>query len=474
MPGLENAENKLLGKDMLLSLLQKRLGSSLTLLEKNTSEQMSSLKMTSKTFSEFDTNLLRLTKQIEDIEKVKKVNEKDVKKEKPKVEDKKMIRSQTVGKFLSAKKILPAKGSHNNVHSFKSANGLKTPKPVNKIVSSFKTEEDEKKKIMKKSNTVKNFKPKKTETEEHSTLNQSLTTTTPKKKPFLVSSAKKKTLKDSIKNVSIKKEHKKEEEKKTQIDLYIKKYYAEKWVNAIFSYLCIRDKLSFASTTRIFKPQYIGVINGYEENVMEVIDLNEGQTIDEKIQDFKITYKVEESIPKTYPEFQITKGALRAIELLNNDKYNQLFKKTVLEENQKEIVVIYRLLFRLLNEREISEIEDDSTFWLRICEYFNEKGIDKIGSFLIQAAQHFNFDDRNVYFLNKLIVKRKGKMNPSYYSKLCSSTGLVMFLIKDSLEYCGVMFSEKRTPHNRLVNNLIYQKGLLERIRRIKDFVGKL
>ena len=46
MPGLENAENKLLGKDMLLSLLQKRLGSSLTLLEKNTSEQMSSLKMT--------------------------------------------------------------------------------------------------------------------------------------------------------------------------------------------------------------------------------------------------------------------------------------------------------------------------------------------------------------------------------------------------------------------------------------------
>ena len=98
MPGLENAENKLLGKDMLLSLLQKRLGSSLTLLEKNTSEQMSSLKMTSKTFSDFDTHLLRLTKQIEDIEKVKKVIEKDVQKDKPKVEDKKMIRSHTVGK----------------------------------------------------------------------------------------------------------------------------------------------------------------------------------------------------------------------------------------------------------------------------------------------------------------------------------------------------------------------------------------
>ena len=473
MPGLENAENKLLGKDMLLSLLQKRLGSSLTLLEKNTSEQMSSLKMTSKTFSDFDTHLLRLTKQIEDIEKVKKVIEKDVKKDKPKVEDKEMIRSHTVGKFLSAKKLLPTKGANNNAHSIKSANGLKTPKPVNKIVSSFKTEEDEKKKIMKKSNTVRNFNPKKNETEAHSTLNQSLTTT-PKKKPFLVSSAKKKAVKDSIKNVSIKKEHKKEEENKSQIDLYIKKHYAEKWVNAIFSYLCIRDKLSFASTTRIFKPQYIGVINGYEENVIEVINLNEGQTIDEKIEDFKIRYKVEESIPKTYPEFQITKGALRAIELLNNDKYNQLFKKTVLDQNQKEIVVIYRLLFRLLNEREISEIEDDSAFWLRICEYFNEKGIDKIGSFLIQAAQHFNFDDRNVYFLNKLIVKRKSKINPSYYSKLCSSTGLVMFLIKDSLEYCGVMFSEKRTPHNRLVNNLIYEKGLLERIRRIKEFVGKL
>ena len=65
MPNTESTENKLSGKEMLLSLLQKKLGSSLSLLEKNTSEQMSSLTMTSKTFSEFDTNLHRLTKQIE-------------------------------------------------------------------------------------------------------------------------------------------------------------------------------------------------------------------------------------------------------------------------------------------------------------------------------------------------------------------------------------------------------------------------
>ena len=470
MPNTESTENKLSGKEMLLSLLQKKLGSSLSLLEKNTSEQMSSLTMTSKTFSEFDTNLHRLTKQIEEIEKGKNVKEKEVKKDNAKIEGKEMKRSNTVGKFLSGKKPLPAKGV-NSKETFKSAIGMKNAKPVSKIVSHFKAEEDDKKKVLKKSYTVKNFNPKKNDTEEHK-LNQSLTI--PKKKPFLSSSAKKKAVKDSIKNVSIRKDNKKEEEKKNQLDLYIKNNYAEKWVNAIFSYLCIRDRLSLASTTRIFKPQYIGIINGYEDNVIEVINLSEGQTIDDKIQDFKIRYKVEESIPKTYPEFQITKGALRAIELLNNDKYNQLFKKTVLDQNQKEIIVIYRLLFRLLNERDISEIEDDSEFWLRVCEYFNEKGIDRIGSYLIEAAQHFNFDDRNVYFLNKLIVKQKAKMIPSYYSKICSSTGLVMFLIKDSLEYCGVMFSEKRTPHNRLVNNLIYEKGLLERIRRIKEFVKKL
>ena len=473
MPNTESAEKKLSGKEMLISLLQKKLGSSLALLEKNTTAQMSSLTMTSKTFSEFDTNLLRLTKQIEEIEKAKSVKEKEEKKDNTKIEGKEMRRSNTVGKFLSGKKPLPAKGS-NSKETFKSAIGMKTAKTVSKIVSHFKAEEDDKKKFMKKSYTVRNLKPKKNEPEEHK-LNQSVTI--PKKKPFLSSSAKKKAVKDSIKNVSIKKDSKKEEEKKeekNQLDLYIKNHYAEKWVNAIFSYLCMRDKLSLASTTKIFKPQYIGIINGYEDNVIEVINLSEGQTIDDKIQDFKIRYKVEESIPKTYPEFQITKGALRAIELLNNDKYNQLFKKTVLDQNQKEIIVIYRLLFRLLNEREISEIEDDSEFWLRICEYFNEKGIDRIGSYLIEAAQHFNFDDRNVYYLNKLIVKRKDKMLPSYYSKICSSTGLVMFLIKDSLEYCGVMFSEKRTPHNRLVNNLIYEKGLLQRIRRIKEFVKKL
>ena len=148
--------------------------------------------------------------------------------------------------------------------------------------------------------------------------------------------------------------------------------------------------------------------------------------------------------------------------------------KKALALNLKPIVVIYRILFLLLNEKTICSIEDDSEFWIKVCDFFNEKGIDKLGTYLVDSTKSFNFEDHNVYLINKLIINRKAKMLPSYYSKICSTTGLIMFLIKDVLEYCGIIFSEKKTPHNRVVNTLLYEKKLLEKISHLKEIVDKI
>ena len=62
MPSIEGipGESSPVGKDILLSLLQKSFGTSLTYLETRADEQMNSLRYTSKTFSDFESNTLKL------------------------------------------------------------------------------------------------------------------------------------------------------------------------------------------------------------------------------------------------------------------------------------------------------------------------------------------------------------------------------------------------------------------------------
>ena len=65
------------GKDILLSLLKNSFASSLSLLEKRTEEQMTSLTFTSKTFSDFTSQLDNLSKQVEETKQKKEKEEKE-------------------------------------------------------------------------------------------------------------------------------------------------------------------------------------------------------------------------------------------------------------------------------------------------------------------------------------------------------------------------------------------------------------
>ncbi len=52
--------------------------------------------------------------------------------------------------------------------------------------------------------------------------------------------------------------------------------------------------------------------------------------------------------------------------------------------------------------------------------------------------------------------KDLNKINPTYFSKNCSTTGLFAFLVKDVLEYCGLINNEKRSQIKKIFNNNVY------------------
>ena len=98
----------------------------------------------------------------------------------------------------------------------------------------------------------------------------------------------------------------------------------------------------------------------------------------------------------------------------------------------------------------------------------------KIGNFILEKTKCIEFSHNKIVLLNKLLVDSKKKINPSYFSKLCGTTGLLVFLIKDALEYCGVIVSEKKTQASRILDNLLYYKNTIETLAKFIDFLANV
>jgi len=66
------------------------------------------------------------------------------------------------------------------------------------------------------------------------------------------------------------------------------------------------------------------------------------------------------------------------------------------------------------------------------------------------------------------------KITPTYYSKLCGTTGILTFLIKNSLEYAGIIL-EKKPNQLRILKNLLYQQThYTKQIEKLQALVKKL
>ena len=61
------------------------------------------------------------------------------------------------------------------------------------------------------------------------------------------------------------------------------------------------------------------------------------------------------------------------------------------------------------------------------------------------------------------------KLKLKYWENICGTTGFVVFMIKDALEYSGV-FEDKKTPPSRIKKNYIYFKNLLEQLNKYVNF----
>ena len=239
----------------------------------------------------------------------------------------------------------------------------------------------------------------------------------------------------------------------------------------ILDFLDFQEKIQFTGINRGFNIERIYILNDKREELISSLDLNPDETIDDLIMKIKLKYSNDE-LNKKFTEFQISRGAAKAVELLNNPLYSKLFKKPVLEKNAEEICKVYRTLFTLLGEYQIANIPEDEYFWVKCTEYLNNKSEGKFGSFILDKFKNITFEKKKIVLINKFLIGMKNKINPNYFPKICGTTGLLIFLIKDALEYCGVIINDKKTQPARILDNLMYYKNSIETLAQIIEYLS--
>lgn len=93
---------------------------------------------------------------------------------------------------------------------------------------------------------------------------------------------------------------------------------------------------------------------------------------------------------------------------------------------------------------------------------------------ILASVKIFDFSSENVYKINKFVGNHITKITPTYYSKICPATGLLIFLLKDAIEYAGVSIVEKKTPIHRIYNNYNYNIDIFNsKIERLNFYLMK-
>lgn len=195
-------------------------------------------------------------------------------------------------------------------------------------------------------------------------------------------------------------------------------------------------------------------------------------TIKEQIDILKKKYEPEQ-FTSPNPEITLSRGSEKAINLLNEDKYNKIFKKE-LSPFLNEIILVYRIFFQLLKVNCFGKIKDDKLFWTKASDYILKNNNGKTGDFFRSSINNFDFSYKNIYEIKKLINGQENKIKPSFYSKICGTTGLFVFLIKDILEYIGILQNYDRNVPSIMLGYLKYVGELQNRIEIYINNIKKL
>ena len=209
----------------------------------------------------------------------------------------------------------------------------------------------------------------------------------------------------------------------------------ENIVQKIFEYLEIKDLLSLNKLSKYFNKN---ILNYFLKKLNE-----EKKTIEEQKSLTTNTTK-----QNNFKNFEFSKGTSKSMELLNESIMSKVFQAETIPRN--EILFIYQVFFQLINNPIKNLYDNKKEFWDKCRTFFIIESNGKIGDFLKNFIinEKIDISEDNLYRLYKLVNNKLYIIAPSYFNKVCSTTALITFFLKDILNFLGISMEKEDIKQN--------------------------
>ena len=173
------------------------------------------------------------------------------------------------------------------------------------------------------------------------------------------------------------------------------------------------------------------------------------------------------------------KDFIKAFELLNKSHYIELFRSRIPLPNNK-ILIVYMIFITIVRNYR-SDIfyclNNKDKFWNKLSEFFVRESFDgeyfgDLIKFLLIKQSDFSLE--NILNLKQLSENYSKILFPVNYSKENPTTAIFVFLIRELLEFCGAIDTDKTSPFHKNSLYNYYIKELNKKINKLGMLIIKL
>ena len=246
------------------------------------------------------------------------------------------------------------------------------------------------------------------------------------------------------------------------------------------NYLPLEDVLSF---------MLINKCNGiyFLEEVVCRLERHK-RAIDKEIKFKEKDNKIFKPFDKGMPLI-LSQKAKKALELLNDREYSKIFtQKTAGASNNdiknsamnriktpsNNVIAVYQILFQLFDPKKsdvMLYMANSAIFWHKLSKYITSNSKGKLGLYLQREINQIDFSKHdNIQKVIALIKDNLHIFTMNYFHKICSTTSLVVFALKEVLMHIGVDIQMVEKVQHLLIKQHI-TKVLINDYLKIKESV---
>ena len=203
-------------------------------------------------------------------------------------------------------------------------------------------------------------------------------------------------------------------------------------IEYIIDYLNILDLFNFCRINKEFFKIIIKIFVEKTERKIEILN--------EYINYLKPISSTDIASLKSIKPFECNANSVRAITLLNSISKNNLFSYRDVLINNKDIELIFDLYFIALGKKmDLMKFENNLTKkWQYICKYFRENNFNLLGNLIQKDLIHKTYSNEIINTLYECAYDSLDKITPNYYQKINKSIAILVFIVRDLLEFYGI------------------------------------